>query len=407
MRIALFPDDYLPSSTLVHAKMFHELAHEFIKLGHDVVVITPGLPDQNMKLQKEVFEGVEVWRFRAGSRRGVSKIRRAFNESLLSLNAWNAIKDEVHKQPFDLCVNYSPTIFFGRLMLRLKRKSNTFVYLVLRDIFPQWVIDQGILKANSLIVKYFNYFEHINYKASNTIGLMSKANLDFFNSNYPQYNSTNVLLNWASITPENFDFYTLDIRKKYNLFDKVIFFYGGNIGFAQDMSNLIRLANSLKDFPQAHFLFVGQGDEFELIKEKKNILNLDNVTILPSVNQGHYKQILNQVDVGLFSLSKKHTSHNFPGKLLGYMVQSLPILGSVNEGNDLIDYINNSSSGFAYINGDDESLLSAAITLLNDDKLRMLMGLNSYDLLKSNFSVEIAARKIICAMGSRFIKKEL
>ena len=112
MRIALLPDDYLPSSTLVHAKMFHELAQEFIKQGHDVVVITPGLPDQNIKLLKETFDGVQVWRFRAGERRGVSKLKRALNESLLSFYAWSAIKGEVDKAPFNLCVNYSPTIFF-------------------------------------------------------------------------------------------------------------------------------------------------------------------------------------------------------------------------------------------------------------------------------------------------------
>ena len=56
MRIALIPDDYLPSSTLVHAKMFHELAHELIKQGHDVIVITPGSPNQNKKLIKEVLK---------------------------------------------------------------------------------------------------------------------------------------------------------------------------------------------------------------------------------------------------------------------------------------------------------------------------------------------------------------
>lgn len=41
MKLALIIDDYLPNSTRVGAKMFHELAQEFIQRGHDVTVITP------------------------------------------------------------------------------------------------------------------------------------------------------------------------------------------------------------------------------------------------------------------------------------------------------------------------------------------------------------------------------
>ncbi|QLE07503.1 glycosyltransferase family 4 protein [Pseudoalteromonas shioyasakiensis] len=398
MRIALLPDDYLPSSTLVHAKMFHELALEFMKQGHDVVVITPGLPNQNKKLIIEVIDGVTVWRFRAGLRRGVGKFKRAINESLLSFHAWNAIKAEINKAPFDLCVNYSPTIFFGYLTTILKNKYNTYIYLVLRDMFPQWVIDEGMIKEDSLIAKYFRYFEHLNYKASNKIGLMSKANVDYFSTINPQYKNTEVLLNWACLVPSKFDSYSIDVREEHNLTDKVIFFYGGNIGHAQDMSNLLRLADSCKCKPEAHFLFVGQGDEFELINRLKTDLKLDNVTILPSVNQSQYKEILTQVDIGLFSLAKTHQAHNFPGKLLGYMVQSLPILGSVNYGNDLIEYINDSESGLVFINGNDEALSKGAIELLENIGLRRRMGLNSFELLKQNFSVEQAARKITLSL---------
>lgn len=398
-RIALLPDDYLPSSTLVHAKMFHELAHEFMKQGHEVVVITPGLPNQAEKLLIDTVDGVVVWRFRAGLRRGVGKLKRAINESLLSIQAWDAIKNQVETEPFDLCVNYSPTIFFGYLAKKFKNKYNTYIYLVLRDMFPQWIIDEGLIKDGSFIAKYFRFFEHLNYKTSNKIGLMSKANVEYFRSINPQYNNVEILHNWASLIPSFFESYSIDIRETYNLTDKVIFFYGGNIGFAQDMNNLLRLANRLKLHPKAHFLFVGQGDEFELINKLKKDYNLGNVTILPSVNQSQYQEMLTQVDVGLFTLAKTHKAHNFPGKLLGYMVQSLPILGSVNVGNDLIKYINDSGSGFAHVNGEDDALFTSAVKLLDNKlELREQMGLESFKLLQQSFSVEQAAQKILLAM---------
>ena len=104
---------------------------------------------------------------------------------------------------------------------------------------------------------------------------------------------------------------------------------------------------------------------------------------------------MTQVDIGLFSLAKTHKAHNFPGKLLGYMLQSLPILGSVNKGNDVIDFINGQGAGWACINGEDEELLTAAINLLKDKALRVEMGMRGYETLKANFSVEAAAQQII------------
>ena len=395
MRIALFPDEYLPDSTRVHAKMLHELAIELQLRGNKVVVITPGNPQQIKKLVVDNVDGIEVWYFRNGQTRGVSKIRRAINETLLSFNAWSAIKEKIRNESFDLCINYSPTIFFGFLMKKLKSKSKSHIYLVLRDMFPQWVIDEGMIKERSLIAKYFRYFERINYQASDCIGVMSNANLDLFNLLHPGYKNVEVLMNWADTVPSDRNGVFKNWREKWGLEGKIIFFYGGNIGHAQDMANLMRLAKNMLHMPESHFLFVGQGDEFELITQLKHDWALDNVTIKPSVSQTVYCELLTEIDVGLFSLSSKHTAHNFPGKLLGYMTESLPILGSVNKGNDVINVINENNAGEVFINGDDEGLLYAAENLANNKKLRLDLGVNSYLLLQKSFSVESAASQIL------------
>ncbi|MGL5109872.1 MAG: glycosyltransferase family 4 protein [Vibrio ordalii] len=395
MKIALFPDDYLPDSTLVHAKMFHELALEFQRLGHHPIIITPSHGKQIRRLEVDFIDGVEVWRFRNPPMRGQGKVKRLISESLLSFNAYMALKNLKDLQSFDLCVNYSPTIFFGPLMHWFKKEVRTFNYLVLRDMFPQWVIDEGIISAKSPIAFYLRFFERLNYNASDTIGLMSPANVGYFSSLNSKYNNLQVLRNWAEIKPKNYSTALINIREQYNLGDKVIYFYGGNIGHAQDMSNLLRLVKKMVEYPRAHFLFIGQGDEFELVRQTKAIENLNNLTLLPSISQEAYKEVLTQVDIGLFSLAKTHKAHNFPGKLLGYMLQSLPILGSVNKGNDVIDFINGEGAGWAFINGEDDSLLNAALCLLNNREQGIVMGERGFEVLKAYFSVEAAAQQII------------
>ncbi|EPL7671818.1 glycosyltransferase WbuB, partial [Escherichia coli] len=90
----------------------------------------------------------------------------------------------------------------------------------------------------------------------------------------------------------------------------------------------------------------------------------------------------------------RHSSHNFPGKLLGYMVQSLPILGSVNAGNDLLDIVNQNNAGLIHVNGEDDKLCQSALLMLHDIDVRRQLGSGANILLKEQFSVESAAQTI-------------
>lgn len=392
MKLALIIDDYLPESTRVGAKMFHELAHEFIAIGHTITVITPSA-GQKQKFIEQCVDGVKVWSFSSGPIKDVRKVQRAFNESLLSYKAWSAIKKNVDEDTFDGVIYYSPTVFFGGLVNKIKYRCNCPSYLVLRDLFPQWVIDAGILKKDSLIADYFRFFEQLSYRAANIIGLMSEKNHEIFKISTSNKYSTEILRNWADTKPSARGINS--IRKQLKLENKVIYFYGGNIGHAQDMANLMRLAKNMQPLKSAHFLFIGQGDEVDLINQLAEMWQLTNYTYLPSVDQNEFKRILADVDIGLFSLSAKHTAHNFPGKLLGYMVQSLPILGSVNSGNDLQALVNSRGAGFISINGDDEILLKNAQNLYHSLSLRIQLGENAYKLLNNEFSVKAAAANIV------------
>ncbi|TON44431.1 glycosyltransferase WbuB, partial [Vibrio parahaemolyticus] len=87
-------------------------------------------------------------------------------------------------------------------------------YLVLRDMFPQWVIDEKLISAKSPIASYFRFFERVNYNASDTIGLMSPANVAYFSKLHPSYQNLQVLRNWADVSPKSFSSSLIDIRKQ-------------------------------------------------------------------------------------------------------------------------------------------------------------------------------------------------
>ena len=389
----------MPFSTRAHAKMMHELALKFSSLRHKVVVLTPGHLSQKTFLLIEMFEGIEVWRFRSISFRGKGKIFRAAGEILMPFFALFAlfISKKAKSVNFDLVVNYCPSIFFAPVARYFKKKKS-FVFLVLRDFFPQWAVDHGLLTNRSPITWFFRQVEKLNYRSSNVIAVQSPANLNIFKRIYSGQVDLKVLMNWSAqspyVTKEDFDKYRLQKELKIPS-GKVILFYGGNIGHAQDMANIVRLAKRLNSCEKAHLLLIGQGDEYEMVHEAVNQYQLKNLTLMPSVSQDKYREYLASADIGLFSLSKTHTTHNFPGKLLGYMVERMPILGSVNLGNDVASIMLDSKSGLVSFNGDDDQLLADALSLIENEALRKEMGLNAYALLKNTFSVN-KAYQVIC-----------
>jgi glycosyltransferase involved in cell wall biosynthesis len=268
--------------------------------------------------------------------------------------------------------------------------------LILRDFFPQWAIEQGLIAERSPVAYYFKMFERLNYSSSDVIAVQSDANVDVFNAMVGTHDyRVEVLYNWTlsnMIAEAQFGF---EFCKRLKINDKFIFFYGGNLGFSQDIPYILKLASKFSKVPEVHFLIVGQGDQFNDIEAAIEQLKLRNVTLSSSVSQKDYESLLLNVDVGVFTLAAEHTAHNFPGKILSYLSAGLPILGAVNPGNDLIALVNERHAGFVSVNGELDQLFSDALRLYQEQELRQKMAVAAKDLLLNMFSVQSAADQIL------------
>jgi glycosyltransferase involved in cell wall biosynthesis len=288
---------------------------------------------------------------------------------------------------------YAPSIFFASLIKKLKKLWSCKAYLIQRDIFPQWAVDTGEMKEG-LICRFFRFKERQHYAVADIIGVQSPENLKYFSERgfEGQFN-LEVLYNWATVN-ENKMIRRND-RQKLGLQDKVVLFYGGNIGVAQDMDNIVRLAENMRDNSRAHFLLVGEGSEVPRLKAMTKEKQMHNITIHPAVTQQEYLSMLSQFDIGLISLDRQLKTHNFPGKMLGYMYFSMPILACINPGNDLKQIIEDSNAGFVCLAGEHSVFCANAERLVADADLRRKMGRNSRAVLEKTFSVSRAVSQIL------------
>jgi len=91
-------------------------------MGHEVIITAP---DENILLEKVISyeEGMTVLRIKTGRIKSASRLVRAINEMRLSQTMWKRGGQFFKENPADLIVYYSPTIFFGSLVERLKKVS--------------------------------------------------------------------------------------------------------------------------------------------------------------------------------------------------------------------------------------------------------------------------------------------
>ena len=387
-KILIITDDFVHNSEKSGAILIKDLANA-INATDDFssIVLAPNI--NSNKIEKLLLYGIETILFPSGKIKNTNFIFRAFNEYMLSYRAkkcYNYIKSE----EISGIIYYSPSIFFGSAINFFKKKFNCYSYLILRDLFPQWIVDVGLIKKNSLPHLFFKYFERINYLRADKIGVMSESNLKLF-STRSDFKKFEVLPSWQKpIKTET----NIALLKEYGLeelSDKFVFFYGGNIGLAQGIETLLALSKSVLHKKNIHFVFIGQGDAVNLLQDT----SFTNISYLSSIKTELYYRLVSNFDVGLVSLHPNHTAHNYPGKIWAYMSLNKPIVGVVNKGNDVKELINDNNAGLVSTHDEGiDKLTTHCIRLSNDLYLKNEQGLNSYSIILE-FTPEKTANQIL------------
>jgi glycosyltransferase involved in cell wall biosynthesis len=161
------------------------------------------------------------------------------------------------------------------------------------------------------------------------------------------------------------------------------------------MDNVICLAEELRAEIDIRFVLLGSGSEVTRLSRIVKERELGNVSMLPPVGQNEYMGVLSEFDAGLVSLGQGLNTQNVPGKMFGYLEASLPVLASINAGNDLKALIEENDIGFVSVNGEREIFREHALKLARDRDLRRRLGRNGRRLLEESFSTQRAVQQIL------------
>jgi len=327
-------------SNLEDNSVYPDLLRCFRDNGHMVHVVCQHERRSGLSTDLKIEHGIKVLRVETGNITKTNFIEKGISILLIGYQFREAIKKYFSDTKFDLILYSTPPITIESTVLYLKKRDKAFSYLMLKDIFPQNALDIGLLKTKGwkrIVTEYFFYKEKRLYLASDSIGCMSEANVEFLKKNYPYLKQSKIGVCPNTINPTTHeDFNKRLIKEKFKLpQDKVIFVYGGNFGKPQNVDFIIQILESNVNEINRHFVMCGSGTDFYKIKNYERNRNSTNLTVIDSLNKKDYDHLLNACDVGLIFLDRRFTIPNFPSRLLDYMNHSIPVLATTDKNTDV------------------------------------------------------------------------
>lgn len=399
MNILLITDSYPPEIRSA-SHLMQELAEGLRDRGHRISVVT-SYPQYNLSYEKKkvsfskftVEEGIEVLRIHTLPHHKVNLIVRGISQLTMPYILSFGIRKHINHR-IDVVIVYSPPLPLAIVGKKLKMLHGAKFILNVQDIFPQNAIDLGVLK-NKFMIKFFEKMEKGAYKCANRIIVHSESNRDFLqNKKGVPEDKIDVIYNWIDIKPFQDARGNGRFRKLYNLDNKFVFLFAGVIGPSQGLDLIIKIAAKLKEFSDICFLFVGDGTEESKLIRMTEDYGLKNVLFKPFVSKEEYPELVKDMDVGLVCLSTKNKTPVVPGKILGYMAASIPVVAFLNRESDGHSLIEKAKCGFTVVSNDENKALQTILKAYNErDKLRQY-GENGFKYASTNFGKNVCIDKL-------------
>ena len=368
-----------------------ELAESLVKRGHKVTVVT-GFPRYNVPkmpreyrgslLKRECKSGVRILRINAPNFYGSSVISRGLVQMLappvLGLRAALAGRH-------DVIYTITPPIMIGLAARRVAQLHRVPWVANVQDLFPQCMIDLGILRERRMI-RMFERMERTLYRTATAITVMSPGNREFVIGRGGDPGRVHVVPNWVDTASFRDDAPRGSFRAEHGLGDAFIVAFAGTMGFSQGLDVVIEAARLTQSETGILWLMVGGGAERDRLAAAAE--GLSNVQFLPMQPKEKYPRVLADADVCLVTLRPEVATPTVPSKIGTIMAAGRPILASIPASGDAKRVIEESGGGVVVPPADARALADAVVTLKRDPDTLARMGRAGHSYAQANLSRE-------------------
>lgn len=383
--------------------LFYELARRMIQRGHRVTVVTTfprhysyrivgkeSLPRASGKLfLREQMDNIRVIRLRGLPLPKDSLLARGVEHFFLSLIL---VFGGIFSGKQDVILIYSPPLPLAFTAYFLSKVKRVPLVANIQDLYPQAVVDSGLLR-NRLQIWAFKAMESFVYKKANCLTVHSEGNQDYLISKGANEEKVMVIPNWADTDEIKPSLKHNQFRWEYGSDRKFLVSYAGIVSPAQALKSVIHCAALLISNDEVLFLMVGDGLEKKNLMLEAEKLKLNNMKFLPMQPKSRYPEVLSASDVCLVTLDRRTKTPVVPAKLIRIMSSGRPVIASIPMEGDVPKIIKAARCGLVVEPENPQMLAQAILKLYDNPSLAEELGKNGREYAEKHFSIEVCAAK--------------
>lgn len=364
---------------------------------------------KTQRIYKENINGINIVRVRVPEFEKSNKVSRIKNLLAYFFNSLIATL-KIEKQDYIFTISQPPIL--GGILGVLGKciKGGKLIYNI-QDFNPEQTMAVGYAK-NKLLLNTVMMIDKFSCKQSNEVIVVGRDMQEalrnrFNNKKVPENTFINNWIDEKEIYPLNENHPKIvAFKEKYNLQDKFIIMYSGNIGLYYDLENIIKIIAKFNGREDVVFAFVGDGTVKQEIENYATENKLSNVTFIPYQDKADLVYSLNSADIHWVVNAKGIKGVSVPSKLYGVMAAGKPVLGVLDEGSEARLIVDECNCGVCTEPGNYDEIYNKIEYILNNKEKVKGLGENGRKYLEKNLTKEVSINKYkntILSLDSKII----
>lgn len=240
--------------------------------------------------------------------------------------------------------------------------------LLVHDVFPESLAATKMLSRSSILFRLMSAAMRTTYRAFDKVIVLGRDMRQLVHDLYDVPTGRIAIIpNWGDsdeVVPV--DRASNAFALQYNLVDKVVIQFSGNIGRTHDIGSLIHVAGKLRHLDQLVFLFVGYGGKTPLIEQAITLDKLTNIVFAPRQPREMLGAMLACADATVIAFEEEMLGISVPSRMYNVMSAATPIIAMADPKSELSLCVAESDSGWVVPAGDREMLQSIIETIARD-----------------------------------------
>jgi glycosyltransferase involved in cell wall biosynthesis len=350
-----------------------ENGHRFTIVASDIGYLT-GKRTAEFKglITMQKFAGIRVIRAHTHP-----SLHRSFKWRVVSFVSFmiTSLLGSLRAGPVDVVMGTSPPIFQAITAWWVAVIRNRPFLLEIRDLWPEFAIDIGVLK-HPVLIKLSRWLERFLYRRADKIIVNSPAYRDYLLKKGIQEAKISLIPNGVNTDMFDPEARGEELRRKLAVEVRFVVTYAGALGLANDIPTILRAASRLVDQRRIVFLLVGDGKERPHLERMAQSLGLDNVKFIGAVPKNEMPEVLAASDVCIAILRNiPMFKTTYPNKVFDYMAAGRPTILVID--GVIRNVIEKARGGIFVPPGDDATLADAVRQLSGDCESVRAMGISA------------------------------